>query len=148
MIRRIRSFQKVDFFKLIEINQLCVHPSGTIMEYLESTISLISHTQNCILVHNTPQYLFVIGAKPFPANQNVKYECLHCAFQIYHIFAGSVYQFTTIPIILLISDHSQFGTGFSHQPKQSVSFIGSPYIRTHLHTCTSIHTLLHSYLHA
>ena len=32
------------------------------------------------------EYLFVIGAKPFPANQNVKYECFHYAFNIFHIF--------------------------------------------------------------
>ena len=25
-----------------------------------------------------------------PTNQNVKYECFHCAFQIFHIFAGSL----------------------------------------------------------
>ena len=31
-----------------------------------------------------------IGAKPFPANQKVKYECFHCAFQRVHIFAHSV----------------------------------------------------------
>ena len=29
-----------------------------------------------------------VGAKLFPANQNVKYECFHCAFQIFHIFAS------------------------------------------------------------
>ena len=31
------------------------------------------------------EYLFVAGVKPFPANQIVKYECIHCAFQIFHI---------------------------------------------------------------
>ena len=35
------------------------------------------------------QYLFVFSAKPFPANQNVRYERLHCAFQIFHIFCSS-----------------------------------------------------------
>ena len=29
-------------------------------------------------------YLFVACAKPFPTKQNVKYECLHCAFKIFH----------------------------------------------------------------
>ena len=28
------------------------------------------------------QYLFVLGARPIPANQNVKYQYFHCAFQI------------------------------------------------------------------
>ena len=35
------------------------------------------------------QYLFVVGAKPFPANRKVKHERFHCAFKIFHIFAGS-----------------------------------------------------------
>ena len=35
------------------------------------------------------QYLFVFGAKPFPVNQNVKYVCLHSAFQNHHSFADS-----------------------------------------------------------
>ena len=35
------------------------------------------------------QYLFVVGAKPFPANRNVKHERFHCAFKIFHIVAGS-----------------------------------------------------------
>ena len=31
-----------------------------------------------------PQHLFVVGDKPFPANQKVKtYECFHCDFQIW-----------------------------------------------------------------
>ena len=25
-----------------------------------------------------PQYLFVVGAKPFPANHNIEYEGFHC----------------------------------------------------------------------
>ena len=29
------------------------------------------------------QYFFVVGARPFPSNQNVN-ECFHCAFQIFH----------------------------------------------------------------
>ena len=33
-----------------------------------------------------PQYLFVVGTKPFPANQDAKYECFQRAFQIFHIF--------------------------------------------------------------
>ena len=37
------------------------------------------------------QCLIVDGAKPFPANQNVKYKCYHCDLQIFHIFAGSIY---------------------------------------------------------
>ena len=32
----------------------------------------------------------MLGAKPFGANQNVRYECFHCAIQIPHIFVGSV----------------------------------------------------------
>ena len=36
------------------------------------------------------QYLYVVGAKP--SNENVKYKCYHCAFQIFHIFAGRAYK--------------------------------------------------------
>ena len=36
-------------------------------------------------------HLFVVGARPFPAKQNVKYECFHCAFQISHALAYGVY---------------------------------------------------------
>ena len=28
---------------------------------------------------------------PFTANQNVKYECFHSLFQVFHVFAGCVY---------------------------------------------------------
>ena len=38
------------------------------------------------------QYLFVVGAMPFPTNQNVKYEWFYCPFQIFHIFGGNVYR--------------------------------------------------------
>ena len=31
-----------------------------------------------------PQYLFVVAAKPFPENQNVKFECFHYVLQIFH----------------------------------------------------------------
>ena len=31
------------------------------------------------------QDLSVVGVKPFPANQNVKYECFHCASLIFHV---------------------------------------------------------------
>ena len=37
------------------------------------------------------QYKIVVAAKPFPANQNVKYVCYYCA-QILHTFAGNVYE--------------------------------------------------------
>ena len=37
------------------------------------------------------QYLVVVGAKPFPANQNVKYECFHWASKYSILLAGSVY---------------------------------------------------------
>ena len=37
------------------------------------------------------QYLGVDGAKPFPANQNVKYECFHWASKYSILLAGSVY---------------------------------------------------------
>ena len=36
------------------------------------------------------QYLFVFGAKPSPANQNIKCDSPHYAIQIFHIFTGSV----------------------------------------------------------
>ena len=38
------------------------------------------------------QYLFVVSARPFPTNQNVKYGYFCCAFQLFHIFAGSVHK--------------------------------------------------------
>ena len=34
--------------------------------------------------------LVCFDAKPFPANQNIEYQCFHCAFHIYHSLAGSV----------------------------------------------------------
>ena len=37
------------------------------------------------------QYLVVVGAKPFPANQNVKYESFHWASKYSKLLAGSVY---------------------------------------------------------
>ena len=36
------------------------------------------------------QYLVVVGAKPFPANQNVKYECFHWASKYSKLLACSV----------------------------------------------------------
>ena len=36
------------------------------------------------------QYLFLIDARPFPAQQNVKWEGFQCAFQIFHKFSRSV----------------------------------------------------------
>ena len=36
------------------------------------------------------QYLVVVGAKPFPANQNVKYGCFHWASKYSKLLAGSV----------------------------------------------------------
>ena len=32
----------------------------------------------------------MVGAKPSSANQNVKYDCFHCAFQIFHIFCHTI----------------------------------------------------------
>ena len=53
------------------------------------------------------QYLFAVGAKPFPAIQNVQYKCYNCAFQIFH-FVPVVYfyidrykQCTELPWIFL-----------------------------------------------
>ena len=43
-----------------------------------------------VIIALKSEYLFVVWVKPFRANQNVKYECFHCAFQIFHIFAGDV----------------------------------------------------------
>ena len=37
------------------------------------------------------QYLVVVGAKPFPANQNIKYECFHWASKYSKLLAGSVF---------------------------------------------------------
>ena len=56
-------------------------------------LCLISVIANCMCSSTTlhvtvalnSQYMFVVGAKPFPANQTVKYECFHCDFQIVHI---------------------------------------------------------------
>ena len=36
------------------------------------------------------QYMFVIGAKPFPGTQNVINKCLHCALQILFAFYAMV----------------------------------------------------------
>ena len=58
------------------------------------------------------QYLFVIGKKPFAVNQNVKYECSHCALQKFYIFAGSVYVRKTY-------------TGF-HTYRMSKTWMGNP----------------------
>ena len=54
-------------------------------------LSLISDIANCITSSLSlhvrdvlkSQYLFVVSVKPFPANQNVKFECFHCDFQIF-----------------------------------------------------------------
>ena len=64
------------------------------------SVSLILDNANCIFVYTTTRescikvthYLFVVGVNPFPANQNVKYECYQCAIQISQISAGSVYK--------------------------------------------------------
>ena len=58
------------------------------------SVPFISDFENCIFSCTTlhawvalkTQYLFVVGAKAFPANQYFKYECLPCAFQLFHIF--------------------------------------------------------------
>ena len=42
------------------------------------------------------QYLIVAGTMPFSANQNVKYDCFHCPFQIFHIFLLEVYSTASI----------------------------------------------------
>ena len=53
-------------------------PSGS------GLISTLVQTQGLYHSDNTS---FVFGAKPFPTNQNIIYECYHCAFQTFHIFA-------------------------------------------------------------
>ena len=57
--------------------------------------SLISDITNCITsllrAALKSQYVFVVGAKPLPANQNVKYKIFDCAFQIFDIFLPVVY---------------------------------------------------------
>ena len=59
-------------------------------------VSLFFDTANCILsiafhmsVALKSQYLFVVGTKPFPANQNVKYGCFHFASNYSITFFGS-----------------------------------------------------------
>ena len=37
------------------------------------------------------QRLFVVGARPYLAIQNVKYDSFRCAFRMFSIFAGSVF---------------------------------------------------------
>ena len=56
--------------------------------------SLTSSIPSCILVHNTTtervalksSYLTLVGAKPFPANQNAIHDCFGCVIQIFRIF--------------------------------------------------------------
>ena len=63
-----------------------------------SCVALISDIASCIFSPLTLcmrnvlkwQYLVVVGAKPFPANQNVKYECFHWASKYSIRLAGSV----------------------------------------------------------
>ena len=58
--------------------------------------SLISSIPSCILVHNTTaervalksSYLTLVGAKPFPANQNAIHDCFGCVIQIFRIFSA------------------------------------------------------------
>ena len=65
-----------------------------------SCVALISDIASCIFSPLTLcmrnvfkwQYLVVVGAKPFPANQNVKYECFHWASKYSILLAGGVYQ--------------------------------------------------------
>ena len=56
--------------------------------YTFHRVSSISDIANYIFVHDTTrghciksQYLFPDSAKPFPSNQNGKYQCFNCAFQ-------------------------------------------------------------------
>ena len=46
------------------------------------------------------QYLVVVGAKPFPANQNVNYECFHWASKYSKLLAGNVYIYIYIHIYI------------------------------------------------
>ena len=51
-----------------------------------STNCIYSYRHECI------KAIFV-GGKPFPAKQNIKYECFYCALQIFHIFVVSIYMY-------------------------------------------------------
>ena len=42
----------------------------------------------------------MFGAKPFPTNQNPKYECFDCALQIFHFFASSAYSPFNMSLIM------------------------------------------------
>ena len=64
-------------------NLLCIFNFG------HSKLHLSSITLHVTAALNSP-FLFVVGAKPFLANQNVSYDCFLCALQIFHIFVVSV----------------------------------------------------------
>ena len=46
-----------------------------------------------------PQYMFVVGAKSFPANQNVKYGCSNFSFRIFRIYI-------ILPVVYKMITHS------------------------------------------
>ena len=62
--------------------------SCTFSNFIHCNLHFSSITLHIRVVYQ-PQYLFLVGDKPFPANQNInqiKYECSPCAFQIVRIF--------------------------------------------------------------
>ena len=114
-----------------------------------SCLSFISDAANCILLSITLHmrvalkllYLFVVGAKPFPANQNVKYECFHVFPVAYFhdhytdVIMGAVVSKLTSLMIVYLTVYSS-GDQRLHQSSASLAFVGG----THRWPQTSPHT--------
>ena len=79
-------------FRRSSINDTFLYIVFCIYHFWDCKLHFSSMTL-CTRVALKSRYLFVVGANQFLVNQNVKYKCFHCAFQIFQIFAGSVYTF-------------------------------------------------------
>ena len=78
-----RSIRKFTFLCIL----LCIFNFGHCKLQFSS---IILHVRNAL----KSQYLFVVSAKLFPASQSARYQCLRCAFQIFHICTSSVCSYT------------------------------------------------------
>ena len=78
--KRVFNLLKTDFLRRSGWN-----PGPTTGTNFLSITRLLLYFFNIVLKYShfalNSQFLFVIAAKPFPANTNVKYECFRCAFQ-------------------------------------------------------------------
>ena len=100
------------FRQIIKIWYIPVH-SILYLWFRTSSIVFSPITLHAKVALNS-KYLFVIGAKPFPANQNVKYEHFSCTFQILHIFAGNVYWGPNKMFSILPPFSNSFESKFCH----------------------------------